>query len=183
MSLSVDRRAFENKINSYPQFLSDVPFEGGTFKIHYIHKPSSKPNATPIPLLLLHGWPGSFVEFLGVINGLSENGFDVVAPSSPGYCFSQKTPVDKHMGLTEWTKLSDELMRGLGYEEYAVQAGDWAARVSASLGRHYPACKGPSRPAFLPRSSGLTIVRSRASERHFLAASTGGLRRQVAVRI
>lgn len=142
-----------------PQFTSEVPFEGSTFKLHYVHLPSSAPSA--IPLLLLHGWPGSYIEFLDVIKLLAKAGFSVVAPSSPGYAFSQKTPVDRDFGMGEWAKIADGLMTGLGYSEYAVQVH--AKTVSrlrgADLSLRRPVTGGRRSPGRLRRGSPPAKVR------------------------
>ena len=80
-----DWRAAEAAINQHPQFLTEI--DGQT--IHFLHIKASAPYATP--LLLLHGWPGSFVEFLDVIASLTAAGFDLVIPSLPGFGFSGPT--------------------------------------------------------------------------------------------
>lgn len=91
--------------------------------------------------MLLHGWPGSLIEFLSVIEPLRNRGFSVVVPSLPGYAWSDKPPTDRHFGIEECAKVVDALMRGLGYMEYAVQVSldAPAARVALTRkpGRRY----------------------------------------------
>ena len=132
-----DWHAQEKLINSFSHFKSEV--DG--LNIHFIHEKGKGPN--PMPLVLTHGWPGTFFEMYKVIPMLSDpashggdpaDAFDVVAPSMPGYGFSDAT--DKR-GLSVlsigdlWAKLMSE---NLGYQRFAAQGGDWGARVTAKLG-------------------------------------------------
>jgi pimeloyl-ACP methyl ester carboxylesterase len=112
--------------------------------IHFIHARSPEAGATP--LVLTHGWPGSVVEFLEVIGPLTDpvahggdaaDAFHVVAPSLPGYGFSEKPSRpgwDVHRIARAWS----ELMTGLGYAHYGAQGGDWGAMVTTSLGQQRP---------------------------------------------
>ena len=132
-----DWHAQEKLINSFSHFKSEV--DG--LNIHFIHEKGKGPN--PMPLVITHGWPGTFFEMYKVIPMLSDpashggnpaDAFDVVAPSMPGYGFSDAT--DKR-GLSVlsigdlWAKLMSE---NLGYQRFAAQGGDWGARVTAKLG-------------------------------------------------
>tara|TARA_B100001179_G_scaffold92369_1_gene65431 strand:- start:149 stop:1300 length:1152 start_codon:yes stop_codon:yes gene_type:complete len=132
-----DWHAQEKLINSFSHFKSKV--DG--LNIHFIHEKGKGPN--PMPLVITHGWPGTFFEMHKVIPMLSDpashggdpaDAFDVVAPSMPGYGFSDAT--DKR-GLSVlsigdlWAKLMSE---NLGYQKFAAQGGDWGARVTAKLG-------------------------------------------------
>ena len=132
-----DWHAQEKLINSFSHFKSKV--DG--LNIHFIHEKGKGPN--PMPLVITHGWPGTFFEMYKIIPMLSDpashggdpaDAFDVVAPSMPGYGFSDAT--DKR-GLSVlsigdlWAKLMSE---NLGYQKFAAQGGDWGARVTAKLG-------------------------------------------------
>ena len=132
-----DWHAQEKLINSFSHFKSEV--DG--LNIHFIHEKGKGPN--PMPLVITHGWPGTFFEMYKVIPMLSApashggdpaDAFDVVAPSMPGYGFSDAT--DKR-GLSVlsigdlWAKLMSE---NLGCQRFAAQGGDWGARVTAKLG-------------------------------------------------
>lgn len=132
-----DWHAQEKLINSFSHFKSEV--DG--LNIHFIHEKGKGPN--PMPLVITHGWPGTFFEMYKIIPMLSDpashggdpaDAFDVVAPSMPGYGFSDAT--DKR-GLSVlsigdlWAKLMSE---NLGYQKFAAQGGDWGARVTAKLG-------------------------------------------------
>jgi epoxide hydrolase len=135
-----DWRAEEAAINQHPQFTTGI--DGQT--IHFIHVKSAEKNATP--LLLIHGWPGSIVEFLGVIGpltnpvahgGKASDAYDVVIPSLPGFGFSGPT---REAG---WNNVRIagafiELMDRLGYERYGVQGGDAGAIIGPEIGRLAP---------------------------------------------
>jgi len=135
-----DWRAQEARINEFPQFLVEI--DGQT--IHFVHGKSGEPNATP--LLLIHGWPGSFVEFIDLIGpltdpvahgGNAEDAFDVVIPSIPGFGFSMP------LSGPGWsdprvTQAFTELMARLGYDRYGVQGGDVGAFVAPLLAQIDP---------------------------------------------
>src|SRR5215510_15781071 len=122
-----DWRSAEARLNSYPQFVTEIDGQ----RIHFLHVRSGQPGA--IPLLITHGFPSSVAEFLYLIeplvNPAAGQAFHVVAPSLPGYAFS--TP----LGATGWTmgrtaRAWVELMRRLGYDRYGVHGGDIGAGVS-----------------------------------------------------
>jgi epoxide hydrolase len=132
-----DWRAHEARLNAFPQFTTTI--DGQT--MHFLHVRSPEPNATP--LLLIHGWPGSFVEFIELIGPLTDpaahggdpgDAFHVVIPSVPGFGFS--TPLSE----TGWThgriaKAFTELMARLGYDSYGVQGGDIGAFEAPLMGQ------------------------------------------------
>jgi pimeloyl-ACP methyl ester carboxylesterase len=135
-----DWRKQEAELNAYPQFTTEIDGQN----IHFLHVRSPEPHA--LPLVLTHGWPGSFVEFLDVIDPLtnpaahggdSADAFHLVIPSLPGFGFS--CPVaeagwDTARTANAWA----ELMRRLGYRRYGVQGGDLGAAVSPEVGRVAP---------------------------------------------
>jgi epoxide hydrolase len=135
-----DWRAAERRLNDFPQFTTRIDGE----RVHFLHVRSPRPDA--LPLVLTHGWPGSVVEFLGVIGPLADpeahggaagDAFHVVVPSLPGYGFSGPTTRPGWTGSRvagAWARL----MAGLGYERYGAQGGDIGARVSRELGRLEP---------------------------------------------
>jgi microsomal epoxide hydrolase len=140
-----DWRAQEAALNRFSQFTAPV----ADIDIHFIHEKGSGP--TPLPLLISHGWPGSVVEFLEIIEPLAHperfggseaDAFDVVAPSLPGYGFSGKPK--RPIGPRKMAGLFAELMTGvLGYDGYVAQGGDWGGAISSWLGyEHAPACRG-----------------------------------------
>jgi epoxide hydrolase len=129
-------REQERRLNQLSQFttiIDGVP-------IHFVHQRSSNPNATP--LVMIHGWPGSFFEFTKVIGPLTEpmkfggsasDAFHVVALSLPGYGFSGK-PRTSGYGPTRMARTVAQLMARLGYTRYGAQGGDWGASIVRQLG-------------------------------------------------
>lgn len=135
-----DWRAQEQRLNRLPHFIGEI--DG--FKIHYIHVSGRGPS--PIPLVMTHGWPGSFLEMERVIplltdpgafGGDPEDAFDLVVPSLPGYTFSS-SPATAGIGPFEIAGLWQKLMTGLGYEKFGAQGGDIGAAVSSWLGFRFP---------------------------------------------
>lgn len=135
-----DWREQENRLNMLPQFIGNVSGQD----IHFIHQRGNGP--APMPLILTHGWPGSFVEMEKIIPLLTDparfggdpnDAFDVVVPSLPGYGFSS-APKTSGTGALEVADLWAELMGSLGYQRFAAQGGDLGAGVSSWLARRYP---------------------------------------------
>lgn len=119
-------------------------FSSDGFGIHFIHERGKGPK--PIPLILTHGWPGSFVEMSRLIplltdpaasSGKPEDSFDVVVPSLPGFGFSDR-PALPGMNAPRIAALWLNLMSALGYHRFAAQGGDLGAGVSTALGRRHP---------------------------------------------
>jgi pimeloyl-ACP methyl ester carboxylesterase len=126
-----DWRRAEDRLNTIGQFRTTVDGLG----IHFLHARASDPHA--LPLVLTHGWPGSVVEFLGVIGPLNEAGFHCVVPSLPGYGWSDK-PAEAGWGVERIARAWATLMDRLGYDRYGAQGSDWGTSVSASLGQLDP---------------------------------------------
>src|ERR1700733_9347226 len=118
-----DWRAQEAKINRFDQFTTEIDGQ----QIYFIHQRSSRPDA--IPLMLIHGWPGSIVEFLALIEPLidpkdkNSPAFDVIVPSLPGFGFSGPTTT-RGWGPQRIAKALVFLMYRLGYSKYGIQGGD-----------------------------------------------------------
>jgi pimeloyl-ACP methyl ester carboxylesterase len=123
---SYDWRAQEARLNQFDHFRTTIDGQS----IHFIHARS--PRADALPLLIVHGWPGSIVEFLDVIPRLTDE-FHVVAPSLPGYGFSEPTRT-RGWDPTRIARAFMELMSRLGYERYGAQGGDWGAQVTTFIG-------------------------------------------------
>ncbi|WP_112240019.1 epoxide hydrolase family protein [Kribbella monticola] len=130
-----DWRAWEARLNEYPQFVTEIDGQ----QIHFLHVRSADPNA--IPLLLTHGWPNSVVEFLGLIEPLTAptegQAFHLVIPSLPGFGFSGPT-ADQGWNRYRTARAWAELMRRLGYEKYGAHGNDAGAYVAPELGRIDP---------------------------------------------
>jgi pimeloyl-ACP methyl ester carboxylesterase len=136
-----DWRRTEKKINGFAQYRTEIDGVG----IHFIHVRSKHEDA--LPVILTHGWPGSIVEFLKVINPLTnptahggkpEDAFHVVVPSLPGFGFSDK-PADTGWDVVRIARAWAVLMQRLGYRRWVAQGGDWGAGVTTALGKLKPA--------------------------------------------
>jgi len=113
----------EQRLNELPHYITDIEGE----HIHFIHL---KGNGTKAPLLLLHGWPGSFLEFDAIIRPLAADGHDVVIPSLPGFAFSR--PITGIIGPRRAAVLMQTLMSRLfGETRYIIQGGDWGAHIAS----------------------------------------------------
>ncbi|MCJ1266423.1 hypothetical protein MMC22_006308 [Lobaria immixta] len=133
---SYDWRNEEALLNKLPQYKCPIDVEGfGTLHLHFVHSESSA--NLPIPLLFLHGWPGSFPEVQKVLPSLNEAGFHVVAPSHAGYGFSS-CPEKAGFKLEQDAELMHKLMLKLGYHSYVVQGGDWGSHITRKMALRYP---------------------------------------------
>jgi pimeloyl-ACP methyl ester carboxylesterase len=139
-----DWKKHEAKINKFSNFTTVVD----NIEIHFIHEKGSGSN--PTPLLLMHGWPGSIVEFLNIIEKLAhpekfggniEDAFDVIAPSLPGFGFSGRP--SKPIGPRKMAAILNKLMaENLEYKNYLAQGGDWGATIANWIGYdHSNTCK------------------------------------------
>jgi epoxide hydrolase len=129
-----DWRAVEARINHQPNFLVEV--DG--LKLHCIHHRSIRADA--LPLILIHGWPTSFLEFLDICDALTEPedggpAFHVVVPSLPGHGFSETRP---GISPRRIAALFAGLMQQLGHERYIVQGGNWGSSIGTEMARAYP---------------------------------------------
>ncbi|HEY9641938.1 MAG TPA: epoxide hydrolase family protein, partial [Coleofasciculaceae cyanobacterium] len=136
-----DWRKVEAKLQALPQFITTI--DG--LDIHFIHVRSPHENA--LPIIINHGWPGSIIEQLKIIEpltnptahgGSASDAFHVVIPSMPGYGFSGK-PTSTGWDVDRMARAWDVLMQRLGYTRYVAQGGDWGAFVVDQMGVHAPA--------------------------------------------
>jgi pimeloyl-ACP methyl ester carboxylesterase len=135
-----DWRRCEAQLNALPQFITEI--DG--LDIHFIHVRSKHENA--LPLIVTHGWPGSVVEQLKIVDpltnptahgGSAEDAFDIVIPSMPGYGFSGK-PATTGWDTVRIASAWIELMKRLGYTKFVAQGGDWGALVTDMMGVQAP---------------------------------------------
>ena len=135
-----DWREQERRLNQFDQFKTRID----DLDIHFIHQRS--PEADAIPLIITHGWPGSIAEFTKIIGpltdpvahgGNAEDAFHVVAPSIPGYGFSDK-PRSPGFGPEQIAEVNAALMARLGYERYGIQGGDWGSIISSRHAFNHP---------------------------------------------
>ncbi len=131
-----DFAAAEERMNAWPQFTTQID----DLDIHFVHARSPEPDA--VPLVITHGWPGTYVEFLDVIGPLTDpvahggdaaDAFHVVCPSLPGYGFSDK-PSTRGRGIPWIAQAWATLMSRLGYERFGAQGGDWGSAITTTVG-------------------------------------------------
>lgn len=133
-----DWRSFEDRLNRVGQFRTAIDGLG----IHFLHRRSARADATP--LVLTHGWPGSIAEFVHVVDELADPedadapAFHVVAPSLPGFGYSDK-PSTTGWGTEKIAAAWVELMGRLGYGEFLAHGGDWGGNITTVLGGRFPA--------------------------------------------
>ena len=132
---SYDWNKAQAKLNQLPQFIEDI--DG--MRVHFVHQRSSHEDA--LPLVMTHGWPGSFAEFVKIAPLLTEpktgQAFHLICPSIPGYSFSC-APTEPGWGTARVASLQIELVRRLGYDYYGVQGGDWGSQVSRNMALQNP---------------------------------------------
>lgn len=135
-----DWREQERQLNQFDQFKTEI--DG--LSMHFIHQRSNNPDA--IPLMVVHGWPGSVSEFMKIIDPLTDplayggdvsDSFHVIAPSLPGFGFSE-APSERGFSPERIALVLANLMERLGYERYAIAGGDWGAIINRHLANHYP---------------------------------------------
>jgi pimeloyl-ACP methyl ester carboxylesterase len=168
-----DWRRCEARLNALPQFMTSI--DG--VDIHFIHVKSQHENA--LPLIVTHGWPGSIIELLEVVDpltnptahgGTAADAFDVVIPSIPGYGFSSQ-PTDRGWWAGKVAETWPKLMNRLGYDHYVAQGGDVGAAVTDAMGRIAPeGLLAVHTNLFVPGLSGLPFPSDTAEEKEALAA-------------
>ncbi|THV04485.1 alpha/beta-hydrolase [Dendrothele bispora CBS 962.96] len=144
-----DWRKAEKKLNEdlSPMFVRGIEVEGfGVMDVHYVHRKSEREvdakGRKAVPLLFVHGWPGSVIEVRKILPLLTnpekedELSFHVVAPSLPGFGFSE-APRKKGFNLTQYAEVFNKLMLSLGYNEYVTQGGDWGFYITRRMAQLY----------------------------------------------
>jgi microsomal epoxide hydrolase len=147
-------------MNSFPNFKMPVQDGKDMFSIHFVALFSQRKHA--IPILLLHGWPGSFLEFLPML-ALSKSQYTpenlpyhIIVPSLPGYAFSSKTPLDRDFLIEDFAWVMNGLMECLGFGAgHVVQGGDIGGKVARVLVVEHEGCKAAHCKAHSPL---LTLV-------------------------
>lgn len=139
-----DWKAQEAKLNKLPNFETSIDVQGfGTLDVHFVHQQGSSPNS--IPLLFVHGWPGSYMEVTKILPLLTrpsdpdspQPSFHVVAPSLPNYGWSSGV-TRRGFGLAQYAETCHKLMLQLGYDKYVTQGGDWGFFVTRVISMLYP---------------------------------------------
>ena len=135
-----DWKKQESELNQFDQFKTEID----DLDIHFIHQRSENPDA--IPLMIVHGWPGSVSEFSKIVGPLTDpvahggnnaDSYHVIAPSLPGFGFSEK-PNEQGYNPEKFAHILAGLMQRLGYEQYAIAGGDWGAIINRHLANNYP---------------------------------------------
>uniref|UniRef100_A0A6M2DF03 Epoxide hydrolase n=1 Tax=Xenopsylla cheopis TaxID=163159 RepID=A0A6M2DF03_XENCH len=133
-------REREALLNKYPHFKTNI--QG--LDIHYVHvKPKVAANVQVLPLIMIHGWPGSFVEFYKIIPKLTTPRpgynfvFELILPSIPGYGFSQGA-AKPGLGAAQVAVVMRNLMERIGFKKYYVQGGDWGALIISAMATLFP---------------------------------------------
>ncbi len=125
-----DWRAQEERLNRIPQFTTVI--DGA--RIQFVHLRASAGNG--VPIVLTHGWPSSFIEYIPVAELLAARGYDIVVPSLPGYGFSER-PQEIGVNYRAVAGMWHDLMGRLGYNRYGVGGGDFGAGVASLLALNY----------------------------------------------
>ncbi|KAJ8009139.1 hypothetical protein DPEC_G00085790 [Dallia pectoralis] len=166
-----DWRRQVEKLNKYPHYKTNI--EG--IDVHYVHaRPTNLPEGvTAVPLLMVHGWPGSFYEFYGMIPLLTEPSnpgdtvFEVVCPSIPGYGFSE-APHKKGFDSVCAARVFHKLMKRLGFRQFCTHGGDWGWLVTTNMAQLEPQIVRGMHLNFAPPALlGLTTVLSLLLGRRF----------------
>lgn len=143
------RRKEENRINALPNYKTQIKDDDGrTYDVHFAALFSSKPDA--VPIVFLHGWPGSFLEFVPLMQILKEKHtpddlpYHIIAPSLLGYALSSDPPHDKNWTTIDAARIIHKLMLSLdfGSSGYLVQGGDIGSLVGRVIAARYDECKG-----------------------------------------
>jgi len=135
-----DWKAQQAKLNQYPQFTTVIEGIG----VHFVHvKPPQNTAKKVTPLLMIHGWPGSFWEFYKIIPmltgpgaGQSDVTFELIIPSIPGYGFSE-APHRRGFDVIDAARIFNKLMKRLGHTRYYIQGGDWGGAIAHALAKLY----------------------------------------------
>lgn len=149
-----DWRAQEKHINSFPHYKMQIE----EIELHFVGLFSQKKDA--IPIVFMHGWPGSFIEFLPMCELIrkqypgEDSPYHIVIPSLPGYTLSSGGPLDKDWTMEDSARVINQLMLNLGFQKYIAQGGDVGSFEARIMAQEYDACVGIHRKPF-PQNSTL----------------------------
>lgn len=165
-----DWRAWERLLNTFPQFTTQID----SIHLHFLHIKGK--GTRPLPLLISHGWPGSFFEMYKIIGPLTDpeyfggdpaDAFNVVVPSLPGYGFSGPTSV-RGVSVARIAEVFAILMQALGYRRFAAQGGDWGLYITGALARSSPGKVVALHLSMQPSRAVLSQEATNEAERHWL---------------
>lgn len=147
------RRKHEAHMNTFNHFKATVKDEKGDLTIHFVGLFSNKPDA--VPIVLLHGWPGSFIEFLPMLDLFRKQftpntlAHHFIVPSLPGYTFSDPPPMDTDFRIEDVARVLNSLAIGVGFGDgYVVQGGDIGSKVGRIMAAVHDECKAAHRKSF-----------------------------------
>lgn len=146
-----DWRAQEKHINSFPNYKIKIE----DIDVHFIGLFSEKKDA--IPIIFMHGWPGSFIEFLPMLGLIRDKyaakdlPYHIIVPSLPGYTLSSGGPLDRDWTPTDSARIMDKLMKELGFSKYLAQGGDVGSFLGTIMVTTYDSCVGLHCTQLLPR--------------------------------
>ncbi|KJK62882.1 Epoxide hydrolase N terminu [Aspergillus parasiticus SU-1] len=136
----------EDEVNRHPQFNTSVTVDGHDSNVHFMALFSQQTDA--IPIVFLHGWPGSFLDFTGLLDIVRQNyssedcPFHIIVPSLPGYAYSAGSPVSRYADMSAVARTVDALLTGIGLgNRYIAQGGGMGASVARLLGSYSPSCE------------------------------------------
>ena len=148
------RRKTEEHINSFPNYKITIDDKVGKLDVHFAALFSTAPDA--VPVVLLHGWPGSFLEFLPMLGELRDKysaddlKYHFIVPSLPGYTLSSAQAISEDFSQIDAARVMDKLMQELGFSKgYIAQGGDVGSRVARVMAVEYEACKAVHRKSRL----------------------------------
>jgi pimeloyl-ACP methyl ester carboxylesterase len=136
-----DWRSQEKRINSFPQYTMQVE----DISVHFVALFSEKKDA--VPILFMHGWPGSFLEFLPMCELIKKQyssadlPYHIIVPSLPGYTLSSGGPLDRDWTMRDSARILDSVMRNLGFPRYIAQGGDVGSFLAHFLVDEYDSCR------------------------------------------
>ncbi|KAF2846891.1 epoxide hydrolase-like protein [Plenodomus tracheiphilus IPT5] len=172
-----DWRAQEIHINSFPNYKMQIE----NVDVHFVGLFSAKKDA--IPIIFMHGWPGSFIEFLPMLEVIQkqfkgkELPYHIVVPSLPGYTLSTIQTADKNWTMGDSARIMNQLMLNLGFDKYIAQGGDVGSFIARMLSQDYEACLGCHLNMFTvpdqPDESNLTPFEKEAVDRAAKWRTTG----------
>ncbi|KAF5004810.1 hypothetical protein FDECE_8709 [Fusarium decemcellulare] len=139
-------RDAEESMNRHPHYTANITLESTELQVHFMALFSEKSDA--IPVAFFHGWPGSFLEFMGLFDIVKTrftpetSPYHFIVPSLPGFTFTTGPPTDANWGLANTSAVMDNLLQGLGFEKgYVAQGGDVGSFVAQNLARMSKSCK------------------------------------------
>jgi microsomal epoxide hydrolase len=137
-----DWRAQEKHINSFPNYTMKIE----EINVHFVALFSEKKDA--IPIIFMHGWPGSFIEFLPMCELIGKKyeakdmPYHIIVPSIPGYTLSSTLPVDRDWTISDSSRVLDQLMENLGFNKYISQGGDIGSFLARDMAANFDSCAG-----------------------------------------